>query len=1264
VNSWVVGTSRFRAAASELASVVISKYEVVTKMLQSRFGPRANVNRAQNFQDAPINDVAMHEPSSLEENPGASAQRAIRFQPQISNSERTQNMNTSALHLRRMPWTLTSFLACLALCVTLTCPSAQAQTTAATPAARVTQAIDEHQLVRLSGNIHPQAKAQFDQGAIDDSQPATRALILLQRSPEQEAALRQLLDDQQNKASANYHAWLTPAQFGTQFGPADSDVQAVTQWLTSHGFQNIKVGAGKTAIEFSGNVGQMRETFHTDTHKFLIRGETRNANISDPQIPAALAPVISGVVGLTNFRPRAHVHRLGTFRKTKATGEVKPLFAFSPSGGCPPLPICEAVGPGDLAKIYNVPATVIPNGTNVAVPAGQGQTVVVVNDSNINVQDVIDYRSLFGLPAIFTSANVIVNGPDPGLTEDETEADLDTQVAGAVAPNATVLLVVTEQPDSGVGAAGVDLSVLYTINNNIAPVVSKSFGACEADEGNSGNALENALWEQASAQGITGMVSAGDTGAAACDPVSSNLDVAAFGLAVSGDASTPFDVAVGGTDFNQTAANYTNYWSTTNTATTQTSALGYIPEVTWNDSCAEGGINACTTAIINENSAGLTSTGPDLVAGAGGPSNCVNSTVTTENGEEFITCNSGYPKPTWQTGIGVPADGARDLPDVSLFASNGQNGSFYIICEQDANSGTGSSTTSCDLNSPFNDFQGVGGTSASSPAFAAIMALVNQQTGSRQGNANYVLYPLAAAKTCTSAANPANTCVFYDIPAGSNNSVACQGGSFNCSNQSTSPSAYGILVQSDNVTPAFNTTAGYDQATGLGSVNVQNLLTNWTSASFRPTTTTFSLNGGAAVNITHGATVSVSGAVTPTTGTGTPTGFVELVQGTTVPGPIIDTFPLSSTGTYSGTTNMLPGTATSGPYTITAYYGGDGIFAGSTASTTGTVNNVGKEPSVVTVNFVTFPNNTPTLSTAAASLPYGSSYILLIAVTNSSGTLCVPPPFGSSAVGFGAPLPCPTGTVTLSDKGSPLNDFLVPNTSTPTNSAKLNNTGFAEDQPIQLGGGSHSLTATYGGDNSFTANNTSNTLSVTITTAATTTALSASVNSITPGQSVVITAQVVGPSSNGAAPTGTVQFMNGSVALSTPVMCGTPMNFNPNTDAPPSCTASITTMSLSFSTPPAPEQLPRIKTGPMWIAAFVALILFLLALTRVAPEKRRVFACAGLVLFACAAAGIAGCGGGGGGGGGGGHTDSVTAVYSGDANYAPSTAPAIGISVQ
>src|SRR5208337_2971580 len=97
-------------------------------------------------------------------------------------------------------------------------------------------------------------------------------LLLLQRSPEQQLALRQLMDAQQTKGSGSYHAWLTPEQFGTQYGPSDTDVRAVTDWLTRQGFQVAKVAAGRTIVEFSGNAGQLRNAFHTEIHRFVANG--------------------------------------------------------------------------------------------------------------------------------------------------------------------------------------------------------------------------------------------------------------------------------------------------------------------------------------------------------------------------------------------------------------------------------------------------------------------------------------------------------------------------------------------------------------------------------------------------------------------------------------------------------------------------------------------------------------------------------------------------------------------------------------------------------------------------------------------------------------------------------------------------------------------------------------------------------------------------------------------------------------------------------
>src|SRR5712672_2927972 len=517
--------------------------------------------------------------------------------------------------------------AALAFC----CWQAGAQSTAARSggeqnsrvAARVLDTVDDTNRSMLRGNVHPMARPEFDRGTVADAQPLTRILLLLQRSAEQEAALRQLMEEQQSKNSANYHAWLTPEDFGKKFGPADADVQAVTDWLNSHGFQNIKVAKGKTVVEFSGNVGQVRNAFGTEIRNFNIKGEDHFANVRDPQIPAALAPVVRGVVALHNFRPQPQMHSLGTFQRNAKTGEVKPAFTFTDVNGT-----FYAMGPADFATIYNIPAGA----------TGAGQSIAIVGQSNINLQDVTDFRSIFGLPAYAPGQlNVILNGPDPGLVSgDEGESDLDVEWAGAIAPAATINFVVTQMSITD-AIAGVEGSALYIVDNNIAPVLSESYGACESALGSGGNAFYNSLWQQAAAEGITVVVSAGDNGAAGCDNPNS---AASSGVAVSGLASTPFNVAMGGTDFDD-ATTQTTFWNAANTSTTPpvlASAKSYIPETTWNDSCAATGITGC---------AGLSSTAASVnaVAGRGGPS-------------------SVYSKPSWQTSLS--SDSARDIPDVSL----------------------------------------------------------------------------------------------------------------------------------------------------------------------------------------------------------------------------------------------------------------------------------------------------------------------------------------------------------------------------------------------------------------------------------------------------------------------------------------------------------------------------------------------------------------------------------------------------------------------
>jgi len=1002
---------------------------------------------------------------------------------------------------------------------------------AATVPVRITQPVDMENLVTLRGNTHPLARPEYDLGAAPDSLPTERMLLVLQRSAEQEAALRKLLDEQQTKSSPNYHMWLTPEQFGQQFGPADADIQAVTGWLTSQGFQVSHVAAGRTVIEFSGTAGQVREAFHTEIHKFVVKGEEHWANASDPQIPAALTPVVAGFASLNNF-PKRPMHRLlGTFSKSKATGELRPLFTLGSNN--------YALGPTDFATIYNV-TPLWSAGTD-----GTGQTVAIVSDTNINTQDVADFRSLFGLPA--NVPQIILNGPDPGINSDETEADVDVEWAGAVARGATIDLVVSEDTET---TAGIDLSALYIIDNNLTPIMSESYGACEAYLGNSGNTFYSTLWEQGAAQGITLLIAAGDSGSAGCDSAQFGEIAAQYGLEVIGTASTPFNVAVGGTDFND-INNWSTYWSATNNSTTQSSALSYIPEMTWNDTCANtGSLTGCQNGVASD--------GEDLHAGSGGQSNCATSTSTA--------CTGGYAKPPWQTGTGVPNDSLRDIPDVSLFAGDGYAGSFYVVCEADALS---AGESSCDVTAATTYFLGAGGTSAAAQAFGGIMALVNQKYG-RQGNANYVLYTMAAATGASCASTSlmaptasASSCIFYDVQVG-NNSVACDASSLNCGNQTAS--GYGILVYTSGTTtiPAWLAGGGYDLATGIGTVNAYNLVQGWKS-SFQGTTTT--LSGLPTTPITHGQSVPFTVNVTPAA-----TGDVSLVaQAGSSPtnSTAIGPFTLSS-GTFSGSTILLPG----GTYGVTAHYAGNGTYGSSTsAPVTVTVN---PETSQTRVQLVTEDCN-GNITYGVTTIPYGyilnCSGVLYLAdwlrvdVMNSSGNVC----YNTSASNpTGLPTyQCPTGQVTVAENGKPPIDLGAPSDATP-GTYTLNSQGHAEDQFIVLSGGTNALLASYTPspappNNSYSSSQ--GTATITVTQAPTAISVTASTTGPTSGQSVTLTALVtVTTTSYGIAPSGAVQFLNSGAPM-TGSSCGSPctLTYTP-VNASASGYASLTaTLTTSFT---------------------------------------------------------------------------------------------------
>jgi subtilase family serine protease len=1114
--------------------------------------------------------------------------------------------------------------------------------------ARVVEAVDDTQTVTLQGNVHPFARAANDQGALPDSQPMTRMLLLLQRSDTQEASLRQLLDAQQTKGSGSYHAWLTPEQFGKQYGPADADVQAVTDWLQSHGFQNVMVGAGRTTIEFSGNVGQVRNAFHTQIHKYLVKGEEHFANASDPAIPEALSPVVKGVVALHNFPKQAHVKSRGMYRRTKATGELKPLFTYG-------SPANYALGPGDWDVIYSVPSTA----------TGAGQAIAIVGQSNINITDVENFRSIFGLPV--NDPQIIVNGTDPGIvgpnvtscagsSDDEGESDLDVEWAGAIAPLATIYLVTSESTCSNPTqvSEGIDLSALYIVDNNLAPVMSESYGGCEPSLGTTGNQFYNAMWEQAAAEGITVVVSTGDTGSAGCDSPATE-DAATLGLAVSGIASTPFNVSTGGTDFDPSAEPVTppnQYWGATNNAN-QTSALMYIPETTWdNSACAAEYPAAC-------NSVDTTSYVADLSAGGGGPSNCA-----TLNGAG-TACTAGYPKPAYQVGL-TTTDAVRDIPDISFFSSNGGpitggSGVAIVVCQSDANL---SGAATCDLNSPYEDFSLVGGTSSAAPTFAAVMALVNQATGDRQGNANYVLYGLAAADTtnyktgnCNSSVGhtPAAGCVYNDVTKG-NNGVACVKGSQSVIDGDTtwcqgSGSTYGVTIASGAV--AYGSGSQYDLATGLGSINVGNLLTKWSTVS-RPATTTnlSSPSGGTPSGQNFTATITVSPA--PGTGTGENVSLIALASDTTTVLGSYGPFALTASGTATAATNLLPpGTAY-----VEGSYGGDAAHAASTSAPValpaGVVAGSGQTSTVTLYYFGFDANGNPTTpTTSPQNFVYGSGngYMLKIVVTGSSGSCSFSVPSTKPA------FPCPTGQITLTNNGSALNDFL--SNGVATNKTSLNNQGFAEDQPINVNVGTNSIQATYLGDQNYAGPITSNTLVLTVTQASTTTQVASSLSSVTSGASVTLTAAVsttgFGVAPCGITNSGTVAFTSNGAALSGTVAY-TP--FAPTQTTPAYCTATLTTAISGLYPPgmvrPGPPSVPVV---PM-IVALLSLLVFLLGFRWLPEGRRRAYAYAGLMAFALLVVGIVGCGGGsggGGGGGGGGTTVTIKAAYSGDTDYAASS---------
>ena len=674
----------------------------------------------------------------------------------------------------------------------------------------------------MQGNTHPEAIPAFDLGRVNDDLPLEHLLLQLRRSPEQEQALHRLLTDLYDPNSERYHQWIGPTAFGQAFGVAQEDIATLRGWLESHGLRVNAVYPSGMVMDISATAGQLTETFHAEMHLYSRRGrvpKVHMANATDPLVPSALAAVVVGIVSLHDFRPHPMIHNVSAVRRNGVRGgwmrvDTSPAFSFPYQGREQ-----YVVGPQDFATIYNVR----PLWMQSSHITGRGESIAVVEDSNMLKSDWITFRAAFGLasfggtlsqvhPAPPSGAN---NCSNPGRNGDESEAALDAEWASAVAPGASIVLASCANTATTFGGL---IAAQNLLNSPTPPpIISMSYGACESDLGAAGNAAYYHTWQQAAAEGVSVFVATGDSGAAGCDAGS----YATRGIAASGFASTPYNVAVGGTDFQDfIEGSIGAYWTAAN-RTGLESARSYIPEIPWNDSCASNllaqhlgypsGTAFCQSKAARPDFI-------DIAAGSGGPS-------------------AVYVKPAWQAGvIGIRGDGKRDVPDVSLFAADGLYAHALLFCMSDTQFGgipcIYTSPTDAVLNS-------AGGTSFVAPAFAGIQALVNQRTGRRWGNPNPVLYKLAAAEygsqvqpnvrnlavcNATNGVTIGKTCVFQDVTRGSN-AVVCKGNR-NCFRPAGD--IYGVLSSSSAVLgAAYTSGTGWDFATGLGSVNVTNLVTKW-----------------------------------------------------------------------------------------------------------------------------------------------------------------------------------------------------------------------------------------------------------------------------------------------------------------------------------------------------------------------------------------------------------------------------------------------------
>jgi uncharacterized protein (TIGR03437 family) len=669
---------------------------------------------------------------------------------------------------------------------------------------RITQAVDDNRRVSLSGHVSPRIASAVDQGAVDWAMQIPYVTMVLKPSASQQADLDHLLAQLQDPSSPDYHRWLTPEQYADRFGVSQPDIDKIAAWLGQHSLMVKSVAHARNLIAFGGTAAQIQAAFGVAIHHYLVNGVQHFANANDPTVPAAFQSVVLGLYALHDFRLQPMLRRSLKPRDITSQGEL--------------------LAPDDIATIYNI-TPLYDAGID-----GSGQKLVVAGQTELEMSDITQFRTYFNLPAMDLTTTLIPGTQNPGIQSgDLQEADLDLELSGAVARNASINFVYTS--DAYNGAIG---ALQYAIDNNLAPIISISYGDCELSIG-SAEAQEFASWgTQANAQGQTIFAASGDNGVADCFGDGGSVNAS---KSVDMPASLPQVTGVGGTTFNEGSG---NYWSSTNTSN-HASALSYIPEVVWNDSSADG----------------------SPAASGGGAS-------------------VFFAKPSWQTGTGVPADGARDVPDVSISASPNHDG-YYVI-----NGGS---------------LQILGGTSVGPPQFSGIAALLGQylvahgfQSSPNLGNINQVLYPLAAV-----------TGVFHDVTSGNNSVVPC-----------TQPCSVAELV-------GYSAGAGYDLVTGLGTPDVNNLVTAWHGNIVTSKATVTMTLAASAARVAFSATTILTATVTGA-GSATPTGTVTFTIGTDTLG----TAALNSSGVAALTLSGVQ--LAVGANAITAQYDGDTTYYGGSAS--------------------------------------------------------------------------------------------------------------------------------------------------------------------------------------------------------------------------------------------------------------------------------------------------------------------------------------------